>query len=363
MVLAPPEGQRVALPSALERTLSRAWPLMLAFLVLGAGAGIVRLDRLGPSRQAAAVVVASRTSMAVDDFADLSEALFGTDAVLARVAQSLHLDTSPAQLLETGALAIDPIPNAIAARIIATDDEPDTAVALANAAAESYSEALTSRQLGTFQVFRSERAVPVEGQPTRFLPFLLGALGALLGGVIGYFVDLLRRPIANGNEAVRVLTPSVVVSCKVFLPRLALRRKHKEDQARVVPTLALSAIKRAIESNDHGTSHPCFVLVERRRRGDRAARFILRKIITFIRDNGEAFEHGTVVEARDPKVGAALRNSDLVVVIVSEDAPLSAVERTAEELRVQDEAAWCLLVYVRPRLRILSRRSRMEIEH
>ncbi len=342
----------------LWRFLRRTWWVVLAFVLLGALTATVISSREQPVYQAEAVVVASETTLVIEDFSDLAQAVFATDSVLRPVIDDLDLSSSPDLLLSGDHLTLEGIPNAVAAEIIGKDTDPTLAVDLTNSAANSFAAALTAKGIGGFEVFETDEATTPERSPVGSA--IAGAvIGAALSALVLFVVLLVRQPVLTREEAAQQLEPEAALGCRVSAPRrfpfLTPRREGAHRRAEVI--LSPRGIEDAIwrEANGHDTtgSRCCFTVVESRRRGDRRVRALL--------DELDVVEHGPAIDgdearrnssaywmsASEKTLGKAMESADVIAVVVSAGAPGRSLEAVGDELRVRPDNHW-FLVFVEP---------------
>jgi len=342
----------------LWRFFRRTWWVMVVFVLLGAVVATVTSRRQQPIYEVEAVVVASETTLVIDDFSDLAQAVFATDAVLRPVIKDLDLSSSPDLLLSADRLTLESIPNAVAAQVVGRDTDPTLAVDLTNSAANSFAKALTAKGIGGFEVFETAEA-PTPQRSSLVSAAMTGAgIGAALSTLALFMTLLIRQPVLTKAEAALELDPEVALSCRVSRPRtfsfLSRRREsaHQGKQAMLSPQGIKVAIWRAVNEHRANGTRCCFILVERRRPGDRRVRAFLDEI--------DVVEHGPAIvgdgarqdpsaywlSASEKTLGQAMENTDVIAVVVSAGAPRQSVEAVADELRVRSGNSHCFLVFV-----------------
>ncbi len=342
----------------LWRFLRRTWWVIVAFVLLGALIASVISSREQPVYQAEAVVVASETTLVIDDFSDLAQAVFATDSVLRPVIDDLDLSSSPDLLLSGDHLALESISNAVAVEVVGRDTDPTLAVDLTNSAATNFAAALTDKGIGGFEVFETDEASTPERSSV--ISAVAGAaIGAVLSILVLSVILLVRQPVLTKAEAVQELDPDMAMDCRVSLPRrfpfLKPRRggAHHRQEIVLSPQGIKDAIWRAANENGTNGSRCCFTVVEGRRRGDRRVRALLHEL--------DVVDHGPAIagdeaghdgrpywtSASEKTLGQAMEGAGAIAVVVSEGAPGQSVEAVADELRVRSDNHW-FLIFVSP---------------
>lgn len=334
----------------------RSAKLTVLLTVVGCVAGLVIGTVIqgarGDSYRAEAVVVASQTPLPIEDFGELGVALFRTDTVLNPVINELNLDVTPDSLLSGDHLEVEPVPNAIAIEIIARDSDPQLAQDLVNAVAESFASALTSREMGTFEVFEDDDVAPISPQTAADAALLGAVLGFVGGATLSLLRILITQPILSREEALEILPADMTFSALVRLPFAIPFTKRPDSAAEIVPHNLVPAISRAATEDDEGPRRPCFVLAERSKRGDRSVRALLKemKVVGLPRRISHARKAGYWVQTNDERLAKAVELSDVTVALISEGVSRRSLRYLSEEMLAVPGRSLDILVFVRSRL-------------
>jgi capsular polysaccharide biosynthesis protein len=205
---------------ALRWGLRRYWAVVLACLLLGAVAAPVWALRQEPPVEASALVVAERLDMELAALPRYGEAIFDNGAVAQAVAAEFGAagdfeDIVPDQ---TSVVAEQ---DSIVFEVVGHDDDPQTAAAIANLAAQTFVGALNApgAGVGAFAV-QSQAVAPVAPDPllSPRLGLPVGMFGGALLGIVAVAVVLVvRRPVLEAADAEEVT--GVPTLGKVTIPR------------------------------------------------------------------------------------------------------------------------------------------------
>jgi hypothetical protein len=327
--------------------------ILLVALIAGAGGligGLLREGR-GAAYEGEAVVAASTTSIPAENFADLGVAVFRTDTVLQPVIEELNLDITPQSLLSGGHLKVESISNAVAVRVVSRDSDPQLAADLANTAADSFASALNENQMGTFAVFEdAEVSKTSSGQSPIESTLLAAALGVVLGTAILLVRTLVIQPILTKEEALSVYPADIAFSARVHTDGgFHFREGASHKSSEVFPHGLAPAIRRSTENTEGVAPHSCYVLVERKRRGDKAVRALLEELRV-----SDSLEQAEDVRARDLKwiavsdrrLGQAVGEAGVVVALISQGVSRRSLELLTEELLVAPGPRLLIMVLV-----------------
>lgn len=345
-----PADAGASIPSVEHRSVWRAvfhnWGLLVVFAVIGGALGWVVGSRTDPVYEAQTVVTVSKTQLPTEDF-DLGTTIFETDTVIVPVIEELGLDVEPQKLLGSGQLQAQPVTGG-GLSITGQAAEPDLAVDLANAAAESFATQLRLRDLGTAAVLSATDADRAAG-PTESLLTVTGlVVGGLLGLVISVIVFFIRQPVLSEREALGEFPADAAFSVRVRpAARWTLRRMKGTA---VFPGGVIGAIWRSARSPGKESPRICCVLVGRRRR-DKTLRALISEMRVASEFSGQTSDNELAslywVRARDGSLPEAFDPADVVVALVSEGAPRKVLRGLAEELLVAPEQKRWTLVFVR----------------
>jgi hypothetical protein len=343
-------GNRVSLDAGTHlgawRPLIRLWWVIFAAVVVGCLVGLAVARSRTPLYEAQTVVVASTTPIEGDSFGSLAEATFATDSVIQPVIDSLGLDTTVRTLLAGDRLEVEPVPQAVAVKVIGRALDPELASDLANVAATSFASAASEEGLGTFEVFGAA-GVPSSPSSRQISLTMIG--GGLGGGLLGLAVALafifLTRPVLSREDALRFFPAPASFSVKVRLPlvsRLPLWRTRHRDAGKPGGKI-VSAIWHAVGSDTDRSAVLCCV--------DRPG---LRKPATRALVERLALEPGGFdasfpwFRVNDNGLYRALREAQSVIAVVSAGASAQALHRLDEEATMTaPEGHRRVLVFVR----------------
>jgi hypothetical protein len=335
-----------AVTNTAANSLIRSGRLILLVAMISAAGGLVGgllREGQGAVYEAEALVAASQTSLPADNFTDLGSALFRTDTVLQPVVEELNLRISPQTLLSKDYLSVESVSSAVAVQVIAHDSDPQTAAALANTAAQSFSSALTDNEMGTFAVFEDNDVAKTSGLSPIQSTLLAAALGAVLGAAILLLRTLVVRPVLSQDEALGVFPADIAFSASVRSAGFSFLRKGT-SRFEVLPHGLLPAIGRSTGDGQEANSlDACYVLVERNRRGDRAARAVLHELGA---SRGESPEDLNWVAVSDRRLGHAIEEAGVVVALVSQGVSRRSLQLLTEELFVASGRRLLIMVFV-----------------
>jgi hypothetical protein len=319
--------------------------ILLVAMITAAGGLVGGLLREGRDTvyEAEAVVAASKTSLPADNFTDLGTTLFRTDTVLQPVVEELDLRISPQSLLSKGYLSVESVSNAVAVRVIAHDSDPQSAATLANTAAESFSSVLTDNEMGTFAVFEDNDVSKKSGLSPIQSTSLAAALGVVLGAAILLLRTLIVRPVLTQDEALAVFPADIAFSASVRSSGFSFLRRGTSKHE-VLPHGLLPALGRSTgEGQEANSLDACYVLVERNRRGDKAARAVLHDLDA---SRGKSPEDLNWVAVSDRRLGNAIEEAGVVVALVSQGVPRRSLQLLTEELFVAPGKRLLIMVFV-----------------
>lgn len=328
--------------------------ILLVAIITGVGGGLIggllREDR-GAVYEGEAVVAASTTPLPADTFADLGAAIFRTDTVLQPVIEELNLDITPQSLLSEGHLKVESVSNAVAVQIISRDPDPQLAEDLANAAADSFASALNDNQMGTFAVFEDAEVSKTSGQSPLESTLLAAAFGVVLGAAILFLRSLVIQPIRTKEDALSVYPADIAFSAHVHTDGpFHFREPASHKSLEVFPHGLAPAIRRSTEDREGVRPHrSCYVLVERKRRGDKAVRGLLEELR--ISDGSEQAEDVHTrdlkwIAVSDHRLGQAVGEAGVVVALISQGVSRRSLELLTEELLVAPGGRLLIMVFV-----------------
>ena len=223
----------------------RRWGrIILVAAIIGGVVGFAAERNQPDLYVARSLVVLTEANIPPENFADVARAMFPTDAVLLPVIRDLGLDQTPAQLISSGTLAIDPQPGGLAVEVIARTRGPDLAVTLANAVTARIADESQVNGIGSLAEFRAEGpatrqvASPLKGIATGAL------IGALLAALNVAILVSLRRWTLGGDGQLRF--DSMV--------RVRVRREDGEEGEDLIVERPphLSTLLSASEANPQG---------------------------------------------------------------------------------------------------------------
>jgi hypothetical protein len=337
-----------ARPSATGYILRR-WPVVFLVGILGLLGGVLRAQQAPASYQAESVVAAVKLSptalTASSGFGSLAQVLFNTDTVIDPVIQQLGLNTTRSALLAQKHLQLQPVTNATAVRIVATDNSPAGALALARAAATSFNSVLSAQGLGKFTAFQPS-ATPGSSTPG---PANAGVLGAAAGVVLALLVLMLvaaiRQPIRGINDAVAEIAPHYTFPVAVR-PR-SLRIRDRTHRADIRPAGFVAALSRTAEAV--GGPITCCVVAQGSGGSDRARLALQEEIAqsSIIKTSLQA--KGTEIrwlEPHETEMTESLEHSQLLMTLVVDGASRQQLRELAEEDRLAPGDRQRLLVYM-----------------
>lgn len=129
--------------------------------------------------------------------------------VLQAVIKDLGLATTPEKL--AGRVAAKAVPGTQWLEISVTDQNAETAAAIANSVGRQLSS-LTSYRLRNFVTFIEEATPPQQpGQPPMLVVVVSGALGVLLVGGLAFLIEFMRDPVYSAQDLVRRANLPVVL--------------------------------------------------------------------------------------------------------------------------------------------------------
>lgn len=321
----------------------------MAALMIVVAAVTVWNDSRGPSLyESQSVVNAVSTPIPVENF-ELSVTLFATDEVIGPVASQLGLDATPGQILAQRTLEADWVSGGGVA-IVGRSSSPQEAVELANLAAQSFQTTLQEKDLGTFAVFQGEFATEVG----RRSPVIAALAGGVLGGLLGLSalatVFSVRQPLVTEQDALAEFPADRVYGVQV---RLGHSGKRRGSEAAIVPLGIDSAIIRDthVDGEGGGDAALCCLLFEKRRRGDRAVRYLLSEMDVLHRWSPARKLDRYWIEAANGVPLKPLERATTVLLMVSEGSPRAALRDVSEEsLALSSRPSW-ILVFVKRRRR------------
>ena len=356
---------------AFVRHVLRGWWLILILTVSGAVNATYIDSRSGPVYQAQSLVVASKLAIPInsDDFSELGTALFRTDTVLKSIIRSLGLPTTPKDLLSQGYLQSESVPNAVAIRITAAGSSRTSAKDLANAAAESFDNALTEKKMGTFQVFEAAEASKFREAIIVASPVLGGMLGLLVGFLTLAIEFSFRRPLGSPEEVIQLLPAQTLLPCRILIPLIG-RMSSVSRRAVILPEGFVGAIREVTgprlsvpaasgsrvardevwDAADDPAWKCCFVVVRGSRPTGAAIGALLARL--GVHERFDSLEAGTQmfwVGAQAPGLSDAMSKSNVVIAIVARDSRRRDLEAVAEELLVSRRDPLRLTIFVRVR--------------
>jgi hypothetical protein len=334
-------------------SLLRSGRLVLLIALLTAAGGLIGSLLRGTGAavyEGEAVVAASDTTLPPDNFSDLGIALFRTDTVLGPVTDEVNLDVAPQSLLSEGYLEVEAISNAVAVHIVAHHSDPQVATTLANAAAESFSSALTDSEMGTFAVFNDEEVSRISGPSALQSALLAGALGVVLGATLLLLRTVVVQPILSQEEALRIYPADVAFSARVRTEGASpFRSDSSEKDQQVFPRGLASAIRRSTEGRPGVESlDSYYVLVERSRRGDRSVRALLDELRAGRSERIDDVHKRDLkyVTALDRRLGQLIEDAGIIVALVSQGVSRRSLQSLTEELLVAPGRRLLVLVFV-----------------
>jgi capsular exopolysaccharide synthesis family protein len=223
------------------RVLRSGWLVILVLVVVGVGCAALFSALKAPTYSAESKVFVN--TQVGGNAADLvqgqnySEArittyagLVGTPAVLQPVIVGLHLDATPGELARQ--ISASAPANTTLLQIQATDKDPKMAADLANAAAESLTNVVTSLEttesdnnVAPVKLSRVQDAVVSMRPSSPNIPLNI-TLGLLVGLALGVAVAVLRETLdtrVRTEHDVEVIAPAPIVGGITFDPKAALR--------------------------------------------------------------------------------------------------------------------------------------------
>ncbi|MDP9227409.1 MAG: hypothetical protein M3P18_26895 [Actinomycetota bacterium] len=317
--------------------------------LLGLFGGFLRAQQAPASYQAESVVAAVKLSPTAltssSGFGSLAQVIFNTDTVINPVIQQLGLHTTRGALLGQKRLQMLPVTNATAIRIVAIDNSPSGALALARAAATSFQSVLSAQGLGKFTAFQPS-ARPESSTPGAAIGGALGgAAGVLLAVVVMMVVAIVRQPIRGITDAVDEISPHYTFPAAVR-PR-SLRLRNREQTADIHPAGLVDALSRT--AGVLGGAITCCV-VARGSGGSDRARLALQAQISqsSIRKNSLQAVGSEILwlEPHDDRVMDSLEKSHLLITVVVDGASRQQLRELAEQDRLAPGERQRLLVYM-----------------
>jgi capsular polysaccharide biosynthesis protein len=339
------------------RAVFHQWWLIALLAILGVLAGLYIRSTIKPVYEAEAMVQAAQGSAATinEDFS-YAQTLFSSDAVLQPVIDVLGLDATPKELIGKGQLDSEAITGGLL-RIIGRADDPDLAQALVNEAAVSFQVKMASTGLGTFPVLSAQSFAEIP-PPS---PAVTGIAGGLVGGLLGLGVLLVlffvRQPLLTEKEALAEFPADTAFSLRVRPPsrfKIPFFGKRASSKTLVYPGGVIGAIWRSARVGESNAQIPlCCVLAERKKRGDRTVRSLLKEmrvVDEFGRQKAQEADLASLywIQSDANSLAEALEPVGVVVTLVSEGAPRRLLRELAEELLVAPEQKRWTLVFVRP---------------
>lgn len=320
---------RVAEPHPLWRWVGRNVWLILLAVVAGAATGFLVAESVPITFESERIVVASESDISAESFGKLAETVFETDTVLQPVIDEVGLEGSSESLLRSGRVAVEPISNAAAVRIIGRSSDATLAAGLATSAARSFTGTAEDRGMGRFEVFGGTGG---PAQPTTPSTLLWTVLGGTAGGLIAFlvllFVSFVREPVLSEDEARGEMPVDAAFAVRVR-KRARGRGRRKRDWL-VSPAGVGTAIWRALDVGSRvdgqgageGTEVAC-ILVERGSRDHAWLRAVVGQLAEASRGHGEQPPRVSVFRwnSLDPEGGemvAALERAAAIVLLVAE---------------------------------------------
>jgi capsular polysaccharide biosynthesis protein len=346
------------------RFLSSRWPFLLLLAISGAIGGAVVQAQSPTMYQAESVVTAVSTTIPTEEF-EFATTLFESDPVLQSVIDQLGLAATPDFLLANDFLDSESFVGG-GLKVISRSEDPQQALELANAASESFASNLETIGLGTFSVLPAEVAVRTSDGFDPLQVVAQAGAGVLLAIAMLALLYLIRQPVLSVEDAGRQFSADVAFSAWMQLSRYSFFRSRRAEMA---PEGIVNAIWRRAQALEGLPGPVCFVLVERKKRGDQPTRLLLDDLgvdhWTFPATHMQP-RSGYWVGAREDTFQAMERAAG-VVAIVSEGAQSALLREVADELTVLTPDRHRILVFMRGRppvgRRGTRRDSRSRLEH
>lgn len=249
----------------------RTAPLLVLLVVLGAALGGWAVQQRNTPRYDATAIVAAQ-QLAVSQLAlpRFGSVVFSSGEVALDTHDRLGLTTRPSDLVPAK-ISVTPVQDTFLFQVVGHDADPEQAKALANTAADSFTEELNrpGRGIGTFQVVQPARfALRASTLPVA-VGSVVGALAALLLGLGALWVAAaLRRPVVSADEAAEVVGAPLLaeVSLADGTPATAgesarLRRLQSSTRALLVSGGTRAARHGVVRQVVAATEGPVSVLV------------------------------------------------------------------------------------------------------
>jgi hypothetical protein len=299
-------------------------------------------------------VIPTESDIPAEQLGGVAGTAFSTDAVLVPVIERLGLQTTPEELLSSGALHAVSAPSGPALLISGRSTDPREAEDLANAATESFVEVAERKGLGSFAPFGNlSPATPISHETG-----LRVVLGTLAGAVISLLALALsfslRDPITGERDALGEASPDASFRLAVTVPRPHrdddVEHRHDDTGIAVWPRADLVTLRGLLRRNagDDGPS-ACAVTVTGSD-ADWAAVAVARELeidtrSTEASDGGSS--DGFSISSSDPGLAELLASRKTVATIVTAGTPRRSLRRVEDELRALGTGSR-ILVFVDP---------------
>lgn len=335
-----------------NRYLARRWFVVALAMLVGGLAGLGWAASRPDAYVAQTAVIPTESDIPADQLGGVAGTAFSTDTVLLPVIARLGLQTTPEELLSSGALHAESVPSGPALLITGRSTDPRQAEDLANAATESFVEVAERKGLGVFAPFGNlSPATPLSHETGLrvVLGMLAGAVIALLALAVTFSV---RDPITGEHDARSEASPDASFGLAV-----TTRRHHRDDDAEPPNDDARNAVwphadlvtLREILHQDAGDDGPAGAVTVTGSDADWAAVAVARELEIDTQSTGSDQEPsgGFAVASSDPGLAEFLGSRETVVTIVPAGTPRRSLRRVEDELRALGTRSQ-ILVFVDP---------------
>lgn len=195
--------------ASIKRGLRRFWWLVLVLPLLIGAVAYLLMRPTGPLYEARATVVATRTTLPIDQLVGTASELFNAGVV----AETVVDETGVSRPGVESRIGFRPVSGSPVFYIVGRGPDPESAVELSNSAAKAFvSESDKLDELGSFTIFVDASSETVSSQST--LPATLAAVAAGLFSLIGLVVLMVAlegpfRPVASTRRLARSLNTDV----------------------------------------------------------------------------------------------------------------------------------------------------------
>jgi len=299
--------------------------------------------------QASAVVVATKTSIPLENLGSTAQVAFGTDTVVQPVIRQLGLHVTARDLLSSGQLAASPVSGTGALTITGRSREPRLATDLVNAAVQSFIAAAEKKGLGTFTQFGTGASPSALPPPSRTEWAALGFMATLsVGLVLLLGLYFIRRPVMTKEEAREVLAPIYTLRVRAARAWPPLPWRAESNGVRLNPGGFLDGMRLALADFSEGPNYVCWVYVgpENHRLQEQVFGLIQDVYPELTNDSN----HGTlptILAASDPLLEVLIESKvKVVVTLVVARVPLRSLITLNDELEASPRKRPRIVVFV-----------------